>query len=179
MHPETIPSVKDLPPPRRLDRWRQFLRPDSGPWSQFIKYAVAGGVATGVHVGIFYVLSIAVLSALRPDDPVARFLGLRIEPFAETIRVVNATINNWLAFLVANLIAYLLNIAMVFRAGRHARWLEILMFYGVSAISVFFGTALMGLLIQRFGIHTTPAFGANILTSLMLNFLVRKYLIFH
>jgi ABC-type lipoprotein export system ATPase subunit len=40
------------------------------------------------------------------------------------------------------------------------------------------GSALMGFLIQQFGLLTTLAFSANVLVSLMINFVLRKYFIF-
>ena len=83
-----------------------------------------------------------------------------------------------IAFMFSNLTAYLINIAWVFESGRHNRIIEIGFFYLVSGISMVIGTALMGFLIDRLGIATTLAFGANILTSLVFNFVLRKFLIF-
>ena len=56
--------------------------------------------------------------------------------------------------------------------------IEILLFYAVSGISVFLGTMLMGILIKRFGLLTTYAFGTNIFTAVMINYAVRKFFIF-
>lgn len=86
--------------------------------------------------------------------------------------------DNGIAFLFSNLTAYLINIFWVFEAGRHNRVLEILMFYAVSGISMVIGSALMGWLITHWGMTTTVAFGASILISLMINFVLRKCLIF-
>ena len=88
-------------------------------------------------------------------------------------------ISNIIAFMFSCLVGYIMNVMFVFQAGRHHVVIEILLFYGVSAISSGLGTALMGILIRRFGLLTTFAFGANIFTSVMLNFVVRKYLIFN
>ena len=87
-------------------------------------------------------------------------------------------LDNLVAFLFSNLTAYLLNIFWVFKAGRHHWLLEIGLFYLVSGISVVLGSTLMGYLIHHFGLVTTQAFGANVLTSLLINYMLRKYVIF-
>jgi putative flippase GtrA len=87
-------------------------------------------------------------------------------------------ITNGIAFLVANMVAYILNIIWVFERGRHHIVVEIFFFYLVSGISTVFGTMLMGALIRRFGILTTHAFAANIVTAVMINYAMRKFFIF-
>ena len=57
--------------------------------------------------------------------------------------------------------------------------IEIGLFYLVSGAAIVMGTALMGLLIRRFGMLTTYAFGANILAALMINYAMRKFFIFN
>jgi putative flippase GtrA len=86
--------------------------------------------------------------------------------------------SNWFAFLISNMVVYLINIAWVFEPGRHPWFVELTMFYLVSAISIFLGTWLMGWLIKRFGLLTTFAFGANLVTSLMINYALRRFVIF-
>lgn len=87
-------------------------------------------------------------------------------------------IGNCLAFLMANMVAYLTNILWVFQGGKYNFIIEICLFYAASAMSVFFGTMLMGILIKRFGILTTYAFSANIVTAVLINYVVRKFFIF-
>jgi hypothetical protein len=36
----------------------------------------------------------------------------------------------------------------------------------------------MGFLIHHYGISTTKAFGCNVIVSLLINFVLRKYLVF-
>jgi len=86
---------------------------------------------------------------------------------------------NGVAFVVSNLVAYLLNIYWVFVPGRYYWMIEIGLFYLVSGAAIVMGTALMGLLIRRFGMLTTYAFGANILAALMINYAMRKFFIFN
>ena len=157
---------------------QQFTGRQHTPLVQFIKYAIAGGIATGVHIVIFYACALLLLPALSQQDPVIRLLGLHPAGISDAIRARNSMLGNGIAFIFSNLTAYLINIFWVFEAGRHNRVLEILMFYAVSGVSMVIGSALMGWLINHWGMTTTVAFGANILVSLMINFVLRKCLIF-
>jgi putative flippase GtrA len=53
-----------------------------------------------------------------------------------------------------------------------------MLFYLVSGVSMAIGTALMGLLIRRFHLLTTYAFGTNLVTAVMINYVMRKFVIF-
>jgi len=160
----------------------QLKSRDAGPLVQFIKYAVAGGVATGVCIGTFYLMSLFVLDALSPDDFVItvlnKFVAIDIPPIADGLRARNAAINNGVAFVISNFICYLINIAWVFKPGRHHWLVEIGLFYLVSAVSFTLGTGLQTWLIAQFGIETTLAFSSNLLTALLINYGMRKFVIF-
>jgi putative flippase GtrA len=156
----------------------QFASREHTPLVQFVKYAICGGIATAVHVSLFYACAYKLLPAINAQDPVAQLLHLKVVAVPDAIRARNAMIDNIVAFIFSNLTAYLLNILWVFRAGRHHWLLEIGLFYLVSGTSVVIGSSLMGYLIHEFRMTTTLAFGANVLTSLMINFVLRKYVIF-
>ena len=156
----------------------QFTGRRHGPLLQFIKYAIAGGVATAVHIALFYLCAFKIFPALGANDPLLRVLHASAVLLSDAIRARNSMIDNAIAFLFSNLTAYLINIAWVFESGRHNRIIEIGFFYLVSGISLVIGSGLMGLLIGRLGIATTLAFGANVLTSLVFNYVLRKFLIF-
>lgn len=145
---------------------------------QFIKYALAGGLATITHIVIFHLIGWKIFPALQANDHAVRFFKLKIHEINDYTRARNSMIGNCLAFLLANIVAYITNVVWVFEGGRHHIIIEILLFYAVSGISVFLGTMLMGLLIKRFGLLTTYAFSANIFTAVMINYLVRKFFIF-
>ena len=145
---------------------------------QFVKYALAGGLATITHITVFHLVAWKLFPALQEKDPVVRFLNLRIRMVNDYSRARNSMVSNTIAFLISNLVAYITNILWVFERGRHSLGLEILLFYAVSGISVLLGTLLMGLLIKRFGMLTTYAFAANILTAVLINYAVRKFFIF-
>ena len=88
-------------------------------------------------------------------------------------------IDNGIAFIFSNLVAYVINIYWVFEPGRHAWYVQISLFYLVSGVSVVIGTALMGWLIRRFGMATTYAFLANLVSALLINYAMRKFVIFN
>ena len=160
----------------------QFKGRDAGPLVQFIKYGIAGGVATSVCIGTFYIMSLFVLDALSADDSLVkllqRFIAFEITPVADNVRAVNAAINNSVAFVVSNFVCYLINIFWVFKPGRHHWLVEIGLFYLVSGVSFALGTGLQTFLIVRFGTETTLAFGCNLITALLINYAMRKFVIF-
>src|SRR5580692_1762090 len=98
---------------------RQFRGREHGPLVQFIKYAVAGAVATVVHVFLFYLFALKLLPALNQHDVLAGVFHLHVVPASDAIRARNSVFDNMLAFLFSNLTAYLINIVWVFESGRH------------------------------------------------------------
>jgi putative flippase GtrA len=157
---------------------KQFLQREAHPFIQFIKYGIAGGTATVVDILVFYMLSWKLFPALTADDIIVRILGISVVPIAENTRALNFVINRTITFLFSNFTAYLINILWVFERGRHKWWVEIGLFYAVSLTSYVIGTALGGVLIRVFGITTTVAYVANMVSSLMINYACRKYFIF-
>ena len=145
---------------------------------QFIKYALAGGLATATHIVIFHLVAWKLFPALQDHDHAVRFFKLSIRKLSDAQRARNSMISNTIAFLFSNLVAYVTNILWVFQRGRHPVVIEILLFYAVSGLSVLIGTMLMGVLIKRFGMLTTYAFASNIVTAVLINYAVRKFFIF-
>lgn len=160
------------------DFLRQFKGKEHGPLVQFIKYAIAGGIATVVHVCIFFTLAWKIFPALTGDDPMAVLLKISPSPITDGLRARNAAIDNFIAFMISNFVVYIININWVFEGGRHSKWKEIGIFYLVAGASVAIGIGLQSLLIDYFGITTTIAFGAMILVCLLINYVVRKFFIF-
>ncbi len=164
---------------------QQFKGREASPLIQFIKYSIAGGMATAVCITTFYIMSLFVLNALSSDDIIIellrRFAGIdiNIESLTDGIRMRNAAINNSVAFMISNFVCYLINIAWVFKPGRHHWAVEIGLFYLVSGVSFALGTGLQSLLIAQFGIQTTIAFGSNLVTALLINYAMRKFVIFN
>ncbi len=145
---------------------------------QFIKYALTGGLATVVHIVIFHLVCWKIFPALQAGDLAVKYLHLNPAGVDNKTRSRNSMLGNFTAFLISNMVAYITNVLWVFQGGRHTLFVEILLFYAVSGISIFLGTILMGWLIRRFNVLTTWAFACNIFTSVMINYALRKFFIF-
>jgi len=157
---------------------RQFSGREHTPLVQFIKYGICGGLATAVHILIFFLCAWKLLPALRGADPLVRLFGLTVNPVVEASRAWYALADNAIAFVFSNMTAYVLNILWVFERGRHHWWIEVGLFYAVSGISLAVGSILQLFLIQHFRLETTPAFGANVVASMSINYVLRKFMVF-
>jgi putative flippase GtrA len=157
---------------------RQFKGQDHTPLVQFIKYGIAGAMATLVHTVVFFLCAWIALPALGADDPLVRLLGVQPHIAAAELRARYATYDNLIAFVFSNLTAYLINIFWVFEGGRHHRLVEICMFYLFSGISLAVGTSLQWVLIHHLNIATSYAFISNIFVSLLINYATRKFVVF-
>ncbi len=155
---------------------KRYLRHDAGPFAQFVKYGMAGGVATLTHIVMFFLLGWRLLPCLAENDIMLRLL--KVTPVVVENRALNAALATLAAFMVSNAVAYTLNVLFVFKSGRHHWILEILFFYAVSGFSMSIGTVLQSVLIARYDVMTTLAFGTNILASLLINYAMRKFFIF-
>ena len=157
---------------------QQFLRREAHPAIQFIKYGMAGGLATAVDLTLTFLLSWKFLPALTSDDRLVTLTGIAITPVAESMRPLNYFIDCGIAFMVANLVAYVANVLWVFEPGRHSRRKEISLFYAVSGFSFLVGTGLAAALIHYFGLATSYAKIINVFASVMINYAGRKFFIF-
>ena len=146
---------------------------------QFIKYALAGGLAGVTHIIIFHLIAWKIFPSLQEKDHAVLFFNLTIWKINDTTRARNSMIGNFIAFLISNMVAYITNILFVFQGGKYHFIIEIFLFYAVSGVSTFLGTMLMGILIRRFGLLTTYAFVSNIFTAVMFNYAMRKFFIFN
>ena len=155
-----------------------LLSTDAPPLVQFLKYAVAGGLATAVHILTFFLAGFFLFPCVGEGDILVKLLGLAAPVVDEAVRARNAVFSNVVAFIASNTFCYIVNRLFVFKAGRHSMVVEFLLFCGVSAISTGLGTFLMGILIDHYGIQTTFAFGANMVCSLAINYVLRKFFVF-
>lgn len=161
------------------DLLQQFLQRDAGPLVQFIKYGIAGGIATAVDISVFYLVAWKLIPALRADDPIVRRLGLAVKPVTEAERSNRFIWITIIAFMFSNLAAYLINIAWVFTPDPNkAIWWELLQFYAVSGISIFLGTSIGWAMIKWFHLSTTASYVSKMIASLLINFVCRKFIIF-
>lgn len=160
------------------ERLRHYLSHDAPPLVQFVKYGMAGGIATATHVLTFFLAGFFLFPCVSAEDPLVKLFHLVPPAVDEALRARHAVYSNIIGFFVSNTVCYLINRMFVFRPGRHHVVMEFLLFLAVSAVSMAIGTTLMAVLIQQFGMQTTYAFGANILSSLAINYLMRKYFVF-
>jgi putative flippase GtrA len=162
---------------------RKFNSRDAHPFLQFVKYGIAGGIATAVHMAVFFLAAWLLFPALTPNDPFVQLLArfgaaIPTPELADSVRSNHVMVDNAIAFLFSNAVAYVVNILWVFRPGRHGRTKEMLLFFAASALSMVAGTALAGGLVRWTGMATTYAFAANIVASVLINYAARKFLIF-
>lgn len=153
----------------RTNDWRTILAHvnsrDAHPMLQFIKYGICGLGAFITHQVIWGVLSLWVLPCIDPAIP-------------QETRALNSTINNSIAVLFSTAVAYITNILWVFKSGRHSRTVEILSFFGIGVISFAGGLMAGPWLIKAFGINTLVAQLSMAVTSVLINFVCRKFFIF-
>lgn len=141
------------------------LKVKEGPvWAQFFKYSLCGCVSVvvfGLVIAGFEYFASAYMS-----------VGLPTAVRQEHLRVVL-----FCAFVPANLVAYFSNRAFVFTPGRHSFWREFWMFMFVSAISFLGGELGKVWMVER-GFSNLAASGAFMVSSAMVNFIARKFLVF-
>ncbi|MEM9283441.1 MAG: GtrA family protein [Verrucomicrobiota bacterium] len=145
-----------------------WLRSQEAPASvQFLKYVISGGVSTVVQLAFFLVLTHTVM-------PAHDYLG---EVIDDSTKERNAILSNLIAFPFSNTCAYLLNRLFVFTPGRYNWWIEFLLFTLISFVS--FGAGLVSgpILISR-GLDPWIAQFGFMVTSALVNFVCRKFLIF-
>lgn len=145
---------------------------------QFVRYAICGGIATAVDFVAFFLFAWLVFPALQPDDIMVRFLGISVEGVDEALRAQRFFYASVGSFVVSNLCAYLLNLFFVFEGGKHDRWLEVALFYGVSLASAGAGIGLGMGLIHYVGLGTTWSALSKIACSILMNYAGRKWLVF-
>jgi len=132
-----------------------------------------------VDMLIFFLVAWLLFPALTENDILVRIFNMDIVAVPEYLRTINFCLANGIAFLLSNLTAYVLNVLFVFKAGKHSRWKEVGLFYLVSAISVGIGVGTGVLLIQGFGLSTTFSYIAKAVSTTLINYAARKFIIFH
>lgn len=159
-----------------------FLTDKDNPLLQFIKYGMCGGIATVVDMAVFFLFAWLVFPALTESDPFAKLLDIfdwDIRMVSETVHLRNYWIDKVVCFIFSNLTAYVLNVLFVFKAGKHKRHHELMLFYAVSTVAFFLGTIAGDLLIRFCGFETTYSYGAAMVASVLVNYAGRKLFIFH
>lgn len=146
---------------------------------QFFKYFLCGSTAMTVDMIVFFLVAWLLFPALTENDLLVRMFHMEMEPIPEHVRTINFCIGSAIAFMASNLTAYILNVRFVFKAGRHSRWKEVGLFYLVSGISVGIGVGIGAVLIEGFGLSTTFSYVTKAVSTTLINYAARKYIIFH
>ena len=165
----------------RLTGWRmmrRFLSHDSGPFAQFVKYGVIGVLSTCVQMIGFYLLAATCLKCLGSDDWAVRFLRLPSVEASDGVRAFRAAVATAGGFTVANIFCWMMNRLFVFKPGKFRWYVEFLMFFGVAALATVVALGVQSLLIKYFGMMTTAAVIVEVVVSFLMNFFVRKFVIF-
>ncbi|MGE9266781.1 MAG: GtrA family protein [Verrucomicrobiales bacterium] len=97
---------------------------------------------------------------------------------ASAERSRNIALLHFLAFLPSNFTAYYLNRLLVFTPGRHRPLKEISLFTLISFISFSLGELLPLWLVSQFNVPNLVAHGSFIVSSALINFIARKFLVF-
>ena len=171
---------------------KKQLSHDASPFVQFIKYATVGGIATGTHILVFFLMGWFLFPCLSQDDIVVKMLHLTAPVAADPDapvrclglfpmirRALFALYCSTIGFVISNLLCYLLNRLFVFKPGRHRWQVELFLFFAASGISLVIGSTIQTYCITRFGMQTTVAFIANIVSAFLINYAARKFFIFN
>ncbi|VGO21036.1 GtrA family protein [Pontiella sulfatireligans] len=157
-----------------------FLKGKDSPVAQLVKYVMCGGMSVAVDQAVFYLLAWLALPCLRSSDPAARFLewaGFAVQSVSEAELARNYWIIKGICFLASNAVVYTLNVLFVFKPGRHRKPVEILLFFGTSLFQFFF-IWLGGVLITVYNWEVTYSNVTMLMVSMMINYLIRKKLVF-
>lgn len=173
------PATTEAPRLTLRDRLRGWLAHDTHPGIQFVKYALAGGIATGVDLGITFLLSWLVFPALKPEEMLVRLLGIQVVALDAATRSMHFALNKGIAFLFSNATAYALNVLFVFKPGKHSRRKELVLFYLVSGLAWLVGTALGAAAMSWLNLSFAVTIAAAVGSSLLLNYAGRKFFIFN
>ena len=157
---------------------RRFLSHDSGPFAQFVKYGAIGVLSTCVQMIGFYLLAATCLKCLGADDWAVRFLGIPSVEVSDGLRAFRAAVATAGGFTVANIFCWIMNRLFVFKPGKFRWYVEFLMFFGVAALATVVALGVQSLLIKYFGMMTTAAVIVEVVASFLMNFFVRKFVIF-
>lgn len=157
---------------------RQFLGREAHPGIQFVKYALAGGLATAVDIFTVFILAWRVFPALLAGEFLVRLFHIDVAALNNSVRARNYVLCKIFAFFVSNTAAYLIDRIWVFHPGRHSRNREFALFFMVSFLSLILGTALAWALINAFGMSMATAYASNAAVSLSVNFAGRKFFVF-
>ena len=145
---------------------------------QILKYGVIGAFATAINIVVAEACAAWVWPCLSSDDIFVKLLGLAQASVPDAVRAERAVACNLVGFFVANVVCWLLNRRFVFTPGRHHWFMEWLYFLAGSGFAILCGSVAIWALVRHCGIQTTYSFVVNVLVSVAVNFVVRKFFVF-
>jgi len=147
---------------------RHVLSHDAHPLVQFVKYGMCGVLAVLIHWIIVYSLGFTVLPAIGKNLPLE-------------VKEHNGMINNVIAFFASGIVVYLLNRKFVFKPGRHHTAVEAFLFFAVAGVALLAAVLVFPLIFQYVKMDEYVEHIANfsfVLTSALVNFVARKFIVF-
>jgi len=138
---------------------------------QFAVYGFCGVAATVVFLTIVVTLS-------KTINPAYEGMIVNGEKISDSLRAKNLLINNTIGFFIANIVAYVMNILLVFKSGRHHPVMEFFYFTLISVVAFALSQVAGPWLVQQFGVPTNVAIMTNTASSMLLNFAGRKFFVF-
>lgn len=146
---------------------------------QLFKYGVIGVAGTLIQTGVFYALGTTCLKCLAADDFAVRYLGFSAAAgLTDGIRAFRFAVATGIGFFLSNVFCWVLNRLYVFEAGRYRWYVEFGLFFGASSLATVIALAVSSYLIGAFGLMTTLAVFIEVVCSFLVNFFVRKFVIF-
>jgi putative flippase GtrA len=138
---------------------------------QFGIYSICGGLATVTFLATVIILSKTLIPAYE---------GMVVDgaTIGDKLRAEHLLVNNCIGFVLANFVAYFTNILFVFKQGRHHPVLEFFIFTAVSGSSFAISQLAGPWLVARWGVPTNVEILSNLVASMMLNFVGRKFIVF-
>lgn len=145
---------------------------------QLVRYGIIGVLATLVQLIAFYACATSLFACLTSKDWAVRVLGFSAAEVSDSARGLNFVICTTIGFVVSNFFCWVMNRKFVFVPGKFKWYVELGMFYAASTIAAALAIGLSWLCINYFGLMTTLAVFIEIGVSFMINYFVRKCLIF-
>ena len=145
---------------------------------QIFKYGVIGVLATAVNLVVAELCAAYVWPCLGPDDLFVKYCGFASAAVPDAARALLAVYCNLVGFFVANVLCWLLNRKFVFTPGRHGWLVEYALFLAGSGFAILCGSAGIWALVRYQGMQTTYSFVVNVMVSVAVNFVVRKFFVF-
>lgn len=145
---------------------------------QIFKYGVIGVIATVINLVVAELCAAYVWPCLGPDDLFVMHFGFSSAAIDDALRAELAVYCNFVGFFIANIVCWLLNRRYVFTPGRHSPFVEYLYFLAGSGFAIACGSVVIWVLVRYYGMQTTYSFVINVLVSVSVNFVVRKFFVF-